>query len=220
MIKKTRKERERAARKQLIIDAAIEVIKKNGFESATMDEIAKQAEVSKGALYLYFKNKASIYLAISERGSRLLTQSLSKILLFELSGLELIRKMGQAYLKFVQQNPIYFTAFIYYENLISDDELFESELAAACEESAREAMTYIVRALQIGMQDGSIKDTYDPKELGLIIWGASKGIIHMAFYKENRNHMKILDDVDFSLDSIINNFIEILGTGMANDQKS
>ncbi len=220
MINKTRKERERAARKQLIINAAIEVIKKNGFEGATMDEIAKQAEVSKGALYLYFKNKAAIYLAISERGSRVLNQSLSKILLLELSGLELIRKMGQAYLEFVQKNPVYFTAFSYYENLISDDELFESELATACEESAREAMTYIVRALQIGMQDGSIKDTYDPKELGLIIWGASKGIIHMAFYKESRNHMRILDDVDFSLDSIINNFIEILGTGMKNDRKS
>lgn len=217
MVKLSRKERKRAERKEWIIDAAEEVMRRSGFESATMDEIAHEAEVSKGTLYLYFKNKASIHLAISERGSRMLNQSLSKILLLELSGLEMIKKMGQSYLGFVQQYPIYFTAFSYYENLISSNETYNGELAIACEENAREAMTYIVRALQIGMQDGSIKDTYNPKELGIIIWGASKGVIHMAFHKESRNHMRILDDVDFSLDSIINNFVELLGTGMKND---
>ncbi len=220
MLKKTRRERERAARKELIIDAAEEVIRRNGFENATMDEIAKEAEVGKGTLYLYFKNKASIYLAISERGSKLLNQKLGKVLLMELSGLDLIKKLGHVYLEFVQENPIYFTAFSYYENLIGNEELAESSLAIKCEEQAKEAMTYIVRALQIGMQDGSIKNTIDPKELGLIIWGASKGVIHMAFHKEQSRHMKILDDVEFSLHSLVNNFIEILGTGMKSDQKS
>jgi TetR/AcrR family transcriptional regulator len=220
MLKKTRRERERAARKELIIDAAEEVIRRNGFENATMDEIAKEAEVGKGTLYLYFKNKASIYLAISERGSKMLNQKLGKVLLMELPGLDLIKKLGHVYLEFVQENPIYFTAFSYYENLVNNEELAESALAKKCEENAKEAMTYIVRALQIGMQDGSIKNTFDPKELGVIIWGASRGVIHMAFYKDKSRHMKILDDVEFSLHSLVNNLIEILGTGMKSDQKS
>lgn len=220
MEKGTRRQRERAARKELIIDAAEEVIRRKGFENATMDEISKEAEVGKGTLYLYFKNKMSIYLAISERGSRILNQQLGKVLLMELPGLDLIKKLGHVYLDFVKENHIYFTAFSYYENLISKDEIAVSTIAIKCDEHAREAMTYIVRALQIGMQDGSIKNTFDPKELGLIIWGASKGVIHMAFHKEQNHHMKILDDVEFSLHSLVNNFIEILGTGIKNDQES
>ncbi|MCC5906466.1 MAG: TetR/AcrR family transcriptional regulator [Balneolaceae bacterium] len=219
-MKLTRKERERIARRELIIDAAENLIDRLGIDNITMDTIATEAEVGKGTLYLHFKSKKSIYLAISERGSRLLNHAFGKALLKELPGLKLIEELGRTYLKFVQENPVYFTVFNYYESLINDDDLAQSELAQRCEESAREAMTYIVRALQIGMQDGSINNKYDPHELGIVIWGASRGVIHMAFHKQKKHHMKILDDVNFSLQSLVSNFIELIGTGMANDQRS
>ena len=63
--KLTRKERERKARKELIIDVTEKIIEERGFENITMDEIAEKAEMGKGSLYLYFKNKNSIFLAIS-----------------------------------------------------------------------------------------------------------------------------------------------------------
>jgi AcrR family transcriptional regulator len=221
MKKMTRKEREKLARRELIVDTAEELILEKGFEGATMDEVAEKAELGKGTLYLHFKSKASIYLAICERGSAKLNSMMGKVLTEDISGIEMIRKLGLVYLHFVKDHPIYFSAFNYYEALIHDETLSQSKFASQCEEHAREAMAYIVRALQIGMQDGTVRDTYDPKELGLIIWGASKGVVHMAFMKENRTHMKILDDVSFSLESLIANFIELIGTGIyANDLRS
>ncbi len=219
-MKLTRKERERIARREFIIDAAENLIDRIGIESITMDMIAAEAEVGKGTLYLHFKSKKSIFLAISERGSRLLNHAFGKVLLSEVPGLRLIEELGRTYLMFVQKNPVYFTVFNYYESLIDDDELAQSELAQRCEESAREAMKYIVRALQIGMQDGSIKNNFDPHELGIVIWGASRGVIHMAFHKQKKYHMKILDDVSFSLQSLVSNFIELISTGMADDHQS
>ncbi len=217
MEKLSRKDREREAKRVMIIDAALQVMKVNGFEHSTMDEIAEVAEIGKGTLYLYFKSKTSLYLAISERGSRLLNEQLGKVLLLELPGITLIEKMGFTYLNFIRENPLYFTAFNYFEHILNEGQMTNSPIIEQCENHAKEAMTYIVRALQIGMQDGSIKNSYDPKELGIIIWGASKGVMHMAFLKNHANHMKILDDVEFDLQSLITGFIELLGSGMKND---
>ena len=47
-------------RKKQILDAAIEVFSQDGFNNARMDDIAKHAEMSKGALYWYFESKDEI----------------------------------------------------------------------------------------------------------------------------------------------------------------
>ena len=55
------------ARKSQILQAAEEVFSKKGFEAARMDDIAEQTGLSKGTLYLYFKNKEALVLAILDR---------------------------------------------------------------------------------------------------------------------------------------------------------
>ncbi len=210
----SRKEREKLRRREAIIDAAEHVIGEQGYNSATMEEIAEMAELGKGTLYLHFKSKVSIYLAISERGSRLLNKEMSKILTKDLNGLQMVENIGQVYLNFIQKNPLYFNAFNYYESILDQEEYSDSPIIEQCEENASEAMTFIVRSLQVGMQDGSIKDTIDPKELGLIIWAASKGVMHMAFMKHKLKYHKFLNEVEVSFESLIKNFINLIGSGI------
>ena len=64
---KERKERERERRRQQIIVAAKRIFKEKGFGRATMEDIAKEAELSPGTLYLYFKNKEDLYASLSLR---------------------------------------------------------------------------------------------------------------------------------------------------------
>ena len=47
-------------RRNQIMEAALTVFSRLGFERASMDNIAKEAGVSKGALYLYYKSKDAI----------------------------------------------------------------------------------------------------------------------------------------------------------------
>lgn len=215
MKKLSRKEKERLRRRNLILDAAEEVISKYGFESAKMDQIAEKAEVGKGTLYLYFKSKTAIYIAICERGSRILNEQMAHVLTQDIPGLAMLEKLGKTYLNFIRNNPQYFHAFSYYESVITDEEILSLDLARQCEQNAKDAMTYIVRSLQIGMQDGSIDNSYDPKQLGVMIWGASKGIVNMAFLKQKGSRHKILEDVDVSLDSLIKHFIQMIGRGIS-----
>lgn len=213
-MKLTRKQRERAARRELILDAAEDVISGKGFDNATMDEIAERAEVGKGTLYLYFKNKLAIYIAICERGSRRLNKKMAKVLTRDVTGIKMIEELGTAYMNFIVNNPRYFQAFNYYEGIVDEEILKNSPVAQQCRENGREAMTYIVRALQIGMQDGSIDRSYNPKELGAIIWGASKGIIQVAYIKQMNSCNEILEEMNFSAASLIQNFIRLISSGL------
>ena len=55
------------ARKVQIINAAEDVFSKKGFDEARMDDIAEETGLSKGTLYLYFKSKDELIIAILDR---------------------------------------------------------------------------------------------------------------------------------------------------------
>lgn len=56
--------RRKADRPGEIVDAALAVFAEKGFAAARLDEIAKRAGVSKGALYLYFETKEELFRAV------------------------------------------------------------------------------------------------------------------------------------------------------------
>lgn len=56
--------RRKAARPDEIAEAALEVFAEKGFAAARLEDIARRAGVSKGALYLYFATKEDIFRAV------------------------------------------------------------------------------------------------------------------------------------------------------------
>jgi len=62
-----RKQRERERRRQQIVVAAKRMFSEKGFSKTTMEDIAREAELSPGTLYLYFKNKDELYASLSLR---------------------------------------------------------------------------------------------------------------------------------------------------------
>ncbi len=61
---KERRVREKENRIRIILDAAKDAFMKKGFQNTSMEEIANQAEIGKGTIYIYFKNKNDLYTAI------------------------------------------------------------------------------------------------------------------------------------------------------------
>jgi AcrR family transcriptional regulator len=57
-------------RRTEIVDAARTVFARRGFAFGIMDEIAKEAGVAKGTLYLYFRSKTEIYKAVLDHDMR------------------------------------------------------------------------------------------------------------------------------------------------------
>ena len=59
--------RRKADRPAEIVQAAMAVFAERGFAAARLDEIARRAGVSKGALYLYFETKEEIFRAVVDQ---------------------------------------------------------------------------------------------------------------------------------------------------------
>jgi len=62
--KLSRRERERLARRSDILAAARKVFAAKGYDRATLDEIAREAEFAKGTLYGYFENKLDLFISL------------------------------------------------------------------------------------------------------------------------------------------------------------
>ncbi len=68
----------RAVREQQMLDSAITVLAHNGYHNTSMDAIARQAEISKPMLYLYYGSKEELFAACLERESRRFIEAIAE----------------------------------------------------------------------------------------------------------------------------------------------
>ncbi len=83
-------------RNEQILEAATQVFAEKGFYKARMDDIAAQAGLSKGALYLYFKSKDAIITALLDRLFRHEMRDLSALQRAEGSARERLLRFAEA----------------------------------------------------------------------------------------------------------------------------
>ncbi|HVJ06646.1 MAG TPA: TetR/AcrR family transcriptional regulator [Candidatus Saccharimonadales bacterium] len=62
-------------RRTAIIDAARSVFARKGFTRSIIDEIAQEAEIAKGTVYLYFRSKKEIYRAVLDQDMEFVKKS-------------------------------------------------------------------------------------------------------------------------------------------------
>lgn len=61
-----RKQQERQARRRRIQRAAREVFAERGYAKTSIEQVARQASLSVGAIYLYFRSKEDLYISLLE----------------------------------------------------------------------------------------------------------------------------------------------------------
>jgi AcrR family transcriptional regulator len=201
-----RKEREKEQRKNDIVDAAERVFFKKGHEEATMDDVAEEAELSKGTLYLYFKNKEDLYLAIHLRGNRILYSIFESAVKNETLGIEKTRAIGKAYVEFFNKYPDYFNAMLYFESREIDFE-DQNSVAAECLVEGKATLQLLIESIITGIKDGSIRSNIDPIKTAINLWGQTTGILQIASLKEKMVLMKNFnisaqDVIDYCFDLI------------------
>lgn len=214
-----RKERERELKKSMMLEAAETLILEKGLDSLNMNEVADRAEVSKGSLYQYFDSKTELVLGICDKATALLTEEIKKVLTIDKKGIELVHMIGATFMTFVTQHPEYFRAMRFHDNLRETNSLDDSSYLGSCSNNMHESFTCMVRAIQIGMQDGSINTTYDPKELAVILWAASHGMVSMAYQHQNTQHFNLLNELGINTKSLFDSFMKIVGCGIAADEQ-
>jgi TetR/AcrR family fatty acid metabolism transcriptional regulator len=97
----------KAIRRESIIQAAIEVFSKKGFQAATISEIAQRAGVAEGSIYQYFKNKEDLFFSIPIEKTKEFCTQLELHLEGIFGAFNKIRKFVWYFLYFFTVNPEY-----------------------------------------------------------------------------------------------------------------
>ena len=213
-----RKEREKEQKKMLILESAEELILEKGLDHLNMDEVAERAEVSKGSLYHYFKNKTDLVLGICNKATIMLSKQISDVLTKDIPGIEMVYTIGATFLNFVRSHPEFFRSMRFFDNLKDTDQLAESDYIEMCQSNMDTSFTSMVRAIQIGMQDGSINNTYDAKELAILLWSTSHGMVNLAYLHQNTPHFQLLEKNKVEMNSLFEGYMKLIGRGIATDE--
>ncbi|MBN1781186.1 TetR/AcrR family transcriptional regulator [bacterium] len=208
-----RREREKIQRQQDILDAAEKVFFSKGLSEATMDDVASEAELSKGTLYLYFKSKEDMYLAITSRGLIILEGMFRQAVGKHERGLDQVLILGQAFYEFSLKYPDYFNALTYYElkDLAHEE---NNEIVRECSCNGQQVLALLIQAIQKGIDDGSIRPDVDPGRMALSMWGMSSGIIQLVMLKGKH----LAEDHGFTMEGLVEESYQVFLCALENKQ--
>jgi len=97
-----RKDNEKRKR---ILDSAIKVFAKTGYSDARIQDVAEEAGVSHGTVYIYFKNKDALFMSIFQEILGELIQYISSEIQKEKNAEDKIRRIISMQLDIIEENP-------------------------------------------------------------------------------------------------------------------
>ncbi|MBY8964630.1 TetR/AcrR family transcriptional regulator [Algiphilus sp.] len=179
-----RREEEKQRRHEEILDAAEQVFCERGFDAATMDDVALRARVSRALVYVYFRDKRALHLAICRRALNQLRRLFQEAVQRHERGRDQLLAVGRAYMEFARSYPAYFQALSRFEateaGAPDDEDPAHSETMAA----GRCVHEVTVAAIEQGMRDGSLRaDIENPMQIAMTMWGFTHGVLQIAQHK-------------------------------------
>lgn len=178
-----RREEEKERRRGELLDAAESLYAKHGWETVTMDHVARTARLSRALVYVYFRDKDDLLFAIGERAMKQLYQRFAAALQTPGTGRDKVDAIGRAYMGYALE-------FKHFFDFCSRFQSHEASSAAspneeACNQAGDAVKSLVVQAIQTGVADGSIsaKLAREPHLLGLSLWAFTHGIVQIAVAK-------------------------------------
>ncbi|MEA2102417.1 MAG: TetR/AcrR family transcriptional regulator [Thermodesulfobacteriota bacterium] len=169
-----RRQREKETRRQLILDTARNLLFEEGINAVSMNHIAKDAELSIGTLYLYFKNKKEIFASLQEEGLDLLFEKIQGASRGVSDTRESLRQIAMAYLNFSEEYKDYYDIFNYF--LSAPKVIFPLQLKRRIDEHGQKILG-LVQSVLLDMAPTRQTDKARLKRLSIVFWSGLQGIL-------------------------------------------
>ena len=178
-----RRQEERDRRRAEIVDAAEALYAESGWDAITMDQVARQARLSRALLYVYFRDKGDLHFALVERSLDELRRRFERARAGCARGIDEVEAIGHAYLEFSRQLPHYYDACSRFQaHQREGGDVPQNELA--CIQAGHRVHEVIVESLNRGIADGSVRaDIGNPYVTALSLWAFTHGLIQIATTK-------------------------------------
>jgi TetR/AcrR family transcriptional regulator len=175
------KEQEREQRRNIILDAAERQFFARGYDNIAMDDIASEIGLNKATLYIYFRNKESLFFALVLRGAKILNSMIKDRIKKYRTGMEVLDAIGMSYLDFVDKYPDYSRAYLYFRSgRFSIDDCGDlSDDVKKIFELRHEEFVITCNAIKSGINEGTMRPDLDPVEVTVFLTIIVKALSEM-----------------------------------------
>lgn len=169
MATSTRRERERADLTQLILDGARRVFERDGHDGLSIRKVAKEIEYSPGTIYLYYKDKDALMLALHQDAFVRKAELFAPLMDVE-DPQERLIAMGRSYIKHALSKPSDF-------HLMFVDACPMQTLREEGREwhTSNSAYQMLVATVAEGVVLGRFRENLNPQSMAVILWSMVHG---------------------------------------------
>lgn len=178
-----RRAQEKQARREAILAAAKRVYARKGFLAATIEEIATEARLGVGTIYLYYKSKEELYVSLLFESMAAFSSALTRILRSRRSPERKLLAVWDFFYRFHARSPESYRIFF----LFQEKSFLSSVPPATLEKLNRAAGRNFALGAAIveeGMKSGLFREG-DPREIVDVLWCAFVGLVHLSEIREN-----------------------------------
>jgi len=167
-----RRQQERQERRASIVEAAKAVFLEKGIEHTTMKDIADRAELSKAALYIYFKNKEELTFELLHTSFQLVQDLIDQAAAEGTDGYHKLELIARSFLEMFDQQAeyIYFSLIMEQYSYSISRQLPTTQKCLALLTDIQQS---IVALLNEGIRDGSIRRDLEAEKSAVLF-------LHMA----------------------------------------
>jgi TetR/AcrR family transcriptional regulator len=203
-----RKRRERQRRRRAIVLAAERVFFSRGFVRSTMDDIAAEAELSKGTLYLYFKSKDDLHLEVARNAIKLLNKHTTEAADLGGTALEKLRRMGWACVSFSENYPDQMKAIMNLEEIEPRDiSLTTGDVMDIIYNES--TVGTVLQVVEQGVRENLIRSDLPAAMIAHILWMSVLSVIRFVSRKHG-----LVEMLDLSPAKIYGSHFELVINGI------
>ena len=168
-----RREREKTELRERILDAARNIVRREGFGALTVRKIADAIEYAPGTLYLYFENRDAIAQELSFEGFRKLLEAFApaEAIVDPVARLEAIVR---AYVRFGMEHPETYRLIF-----MEDPQLTTAVFKAAGDDPGQRAYRALLDPLEELRKAGRLRRGADVQALADTLWAVVHGIVSL-----------------------------------------
>jgi len=182
MAKKVDKEQRQAE----LLETAVAVFAERGYQATTMDEIAERAGVSKGMLYIYFKNKEALFGAVFRWFGKMTEEMMQRAIEGAEGEVEQIRRIAATWAQVAIQQREFVPLFLDFwaaASLRGMRNDYAEDLAVMYDEYR----TMIAGIIEQGKSKGVFRADADAQAIAYLLVGGMDGIFIQAWLSQPDN---------------------------------
>jgi AcrR family transcriptional regulator len=168
-----RREREKQATRELILDAARDLFARDGYEAVTMRRIARQIEYSPTAIYLHFADKDALIRELCAVDFLALAQEFQPIAL-ERDPVARVKRIGRAYIEFALAHPNHYRLMFMTPRLPGQEDMNDYGRKG---DPAQDAYAFLRLAVVEALEQGRFRaGLTDPDLICQTLWAGVHGV--------------------------------------------